>query len=218
MRRIFPSTEAIEKLKLDHAIEERCIFIRHGTAVEEQLRGVLSDDLYARVVPSWFNKLIGRKAGAQSDDVMWPGGFFGYPGRRLDSAALGEDVKETWRKEYLPGATSLIATTFCSALAGYLLADHPSQGRLRVTLHRTIVVGTEELLQQCCEYAGQGVLGDRQVAGRTFAVETATIGLAYRTRHIVRSKRGSTSTHSNWRWSNSTSPRPLAGWRRMLRS
>ena len=60
----------------------------------------------------------------------------------------------SWRKEYLPGPTALAALSLCTAIAGLLLRDHKPDKRLRVTLHRTRMVGEEPLLQQCCEYVG----------------------------------------------------------------
>jgi GAF domain-containing protein len=52
-------------------------------------------------------------------------------------------------------------------------------------------VGNEEFLQQTCDYAGDNFSRDQEsTAARTFQNDTATIGLAYRCRKIVRSKVG----------------------------
>src|SRR5947207_2825940 len=77
-----------------------------------------------------------------------------------------------------------------SALAGALRDAHPEPGRLRVTLHRAITVGDQELLQQACDYLGaDDEAGSASTAARTFPAENATIGLAYTCRRIVRSLR-----------------------------
>ena len=48
--------------------------------------------------------------------------------------------------------------------------------------------GTEEVLQQACDYQGVALVPER-TAGRTFPAKNATIGLAYQCRRVVRSKR-----------------------------
>src|SRR5262249_8488071 len=65
--------------------------------------------------------------------------------------------------------------------------SHPTKKNLRITLHRSIQIGEEkELLQQTCDYPGDPL----HTAGRTFPADTATIGIAYQTRKIARSKKG----------------------------
>jgi hypothetical protein len=51
------------------------------------------------------------------------------------------------------------------------------------------MVGDKGLLQQCCEYVGASIPETKHAAGRTFPVDKATIGLAYRCREIIRSVR-----------------------------
>lgn len=58
---------------------------------------------------------------------------------------------------------------------------------MRVTLHRALSLPREELLQQCCEYAGHAITDTRPGAGRTLSTDVATIGQAYETHRIVRS-------------------------------
>ena len=108
-------------------------------------------------------------------------------------------MRQEWRKEYLPGPTALAALSLCTAIAGLLLRGHKPDKRLRVTLHRTRLVGTS-LLQQCCEYVGTSIPKTRPAAGRTFPVEKATIGLAYRRREIIRSTKGVSTRRCTMPW------------------
>jgi hypothetical protein len=129
----------------------------------------------------------------QSDDIHWPGGYFGFPGSEKAAKDLDDEIRQEWRKEYLPGPTALAALSLCTAIAGLLLADHPPDRRLRITLHRTRMVGEEPLLQQCCEYVGAcipPIPPGKPAAARTFPVENATIGLSYRCREVIRSAKG----------------------------
>jgi hypothetical protein len=184
----FPSTQEIGAIVREHRIDERRVLIRHGTEFESQLTGVLSKELQERLDAA--RTAAGASFLLQPPEIAWPGGFFGFHGKSSDAPTLSDTVKASWRKEYLPGATEMLASSFCAAFAGHIVGTfHPTK-RLRVTLHRTIQIGDEELLQQCCDYAGHSLGASQPVAGRTFPVKMATIGLAYRTRKIVRSKNG----------------------------
>jgi FAD dependent oxidoreductase len=182
----FPSTADESDLQRQHAIPEERVIRRHGTLRDEQIEGTISRKLW---------EAIERRRGnatpdplSQTDDVLWPGGYFGFAGSTSDAARISDAVRQRWRKEYLPGPTVLIATAFCAALSGFIQAAHREVGRLRVTLHRAITFGNEELLQQACDYVGSEDAGGAiSTAGRTFPVEGATIGMAYRCRRIVRS-------------------------------
>jgi hypothetical protein len=121
---------------------------------------------------------------------LWPGGYFGFPGRWAQRAEIGDGIRSIWRKEYLPGATELLAKVFCASIAGAIATRHQPLGRLRVTLHRVVSFGNTEFLQQACDYQGAGPLGTTGSAGRTFPAENGTIGRAYACRRIVRSRRG----------------------------
>jgi hypothetical protein len=131
-----------------------------------------------------------EKAFLQTDTVCWTGGYFDFPGRLANIGRIKDDsVRARWRREYLPGPTSLLGTAISAVIAGDILHDYPDADRLRVTLHRTLTVGPEELLQQTAEYAGTvSIDPKRSSAGRTFPTSTMTIGLAFRCRKIVRSK------------------------------
>jgi hypothetical protein len=184
----FPSSQEEELLVRQHSIPPEQIIRRHGTLRAELLKGMLSDVLYAAI-----EKRRGRAVPdplSQSDKMLWSGGYFGLAGPSKAAVSADDAVRENWRKEYLPGATALLATAFCSSLAGAVRSTHREEGRLRITLHRAIEVGNEELLQQTCEYFGTEDAKGSGSAGRTFPARNATIGLAYRCRRIVRSLPG----------------------------
>lgn len=181
-----PSTLDEEKLIKQHAIHKRNIVRRHGTYRDDQLSAILSDHLY---------KAIKTRRGdakpdpfSQPDRARWPGGYFDFRGKSQDSFLIEDNKRGHWRKEYLPGPTELMATAFCATLAGLICSRHTEPGRLRVTLHRAISFGDEELLQQACDYQGTDTArGDKTAAARTFPASNGTIGIAYRCHKIVRS-------------------------------
>jgi hypothetical protein len=180
----FPSSLRTEVLMQQHTIPRARVIRRHGTLREAHLRGFLPQALYERV------RAASRSTASQSEEMLWTGGYFGFPGRSADASKLPDEIKAGWRKEYLPGPTALLATTFCAAVSGVLRQRHPRDKRLRITLHRAVVLGAEELLQQASDYVGtEGALGKESTAARTFPARNATIGLAYSCRQIVRSAR-----------------------------
>jgi hypothetical protein len=165
------------------------IIVRHGVDQERQreMTGVLPPELVAQLEPERHATL--------SEAAEWPGGYFGFKGpeARPDSE---DDIKRTWRKEHLPDATELVASSFCSAVAGRLGDVCVPGERLRVTLHRVLYLERERLLQQCCDYLGLedgkplvGASGD--TAGRTFTADAGTIGLACKTASVVQTRPGS---------------------------
>jgi hypothetical protein len=184
-----PSALKEEELIKQHGIDQSRIVRRHGTLRDEQLEACLSDDLF---------KAIATQRGtarpdpfSQIDREQWPGGYFGYAGKFKDASRVADEVRVDWRQEYLPGPVELLATTFCSSIAGLLLSTHKESGRLRVTFHRTLSLRDEELLQQSCDYAGTiNARGEKSTAARTFPAAYGTIGLAYKCRQIARSKSG----------------------------
>ena len=154
----------------------------------------LSSDLLARVED--FKKDAKSTARPQIATPSWPGGYFGYPGTLANivqssktSTPPADLVARGWRQEHLPGATTLAALGLCSCISGYLATLHQQDKRLRVTLHRALAFGGEELLQQCAEYCGLNVQETgRRNAGRTFPSSNGTIGLAYLMRSLIRTK------------------------------
>ncbi|WP_315806817.1 MULTISPECIES: hypothetical protein [unclassified Bradyrhizobium] len=180
----FPTDIAIPKIVAQHSIADDCIVIRHGTYREEQFQKVLSGNLVQQ-----FNRRVKSGRTLSLTDVpQWAGGYFGFPGSSRQARQLPDVQKKTWRKEYLPSPTNLVASALCSGIAGLLVESHPKDHRLRVTVHRAIVIHGQELLQQACEYQGLLLEGER-AAGRTFPADNATIGVAYKCRRIVRSKK-----------------------------
>lgn len=179
----FVPTALDECLLIDqNSISKDQIIRRHGPRPNEPIKDVLSATLWAVT-----EKKLCDNSLSQSDSVAWPGGYFDSPGSSKNPPGPDDPIREHWRREYLPGPTALVATALCASLAGAVQSGHPDGKRLRVTLHRSIKIGDDELLQQCCDYFGtENTAG---MAARTFPARNATIGLAYRCRRIVRSVR-----------------------------
>lgn len=181
-----------------HSISKSNFIKRRGVDRMAPFQSILSEELYGRVKEFRDGRLA-----IDALKSSWKGGYFGFPGSdaalklyaiTLSSnpkSALADIYKKNWRKEYLPGATQLASLNLCSCLSGYLRTQHSDAHRLRVTLHRTIVISGEELLQQCSEYCGVNA-NDPSVknAGRTFPADKATIGAAYISHQIWRTKKG----------------------------
>ena len=181
-----PSCAEIVELARMHGIPDAQVIQRHGTEVCKNMASLLSDDLMRAVTDRFCEGTPVR----QTEDIHWSGGYFGFPGPQKTAKDLDDQIRQYWRKEYLPGPTALAALSLCTGVAGLLRRDHPIDKRLRVTLHRTRMVGREPLLQQCCEYVGVSIPKTRPAAGRTFQVDKATIGLAYGCRETIRSVKG----------------------------
>ena len=176
----FVPTALNEGLLIDqNSISKDQIIRRHGPLRKETIKDIVSATLWAateELPDDWFS---------QSDGVAWPGGYFDSPGSSKNPPGPDDPIREHWRREYLPGPTALVATALCACLAGAVRRGHPDSKRLRVTLHRSVKIGDDELLQQCCDYFGTEKTPG--TAARTFPARNATIGLAYRCRRIVRS-------------------------------
>jgi len=178
-----PTSVEADQIIIQNALVRDCIVRRHGTNREAQFTRILSGALLTK-----FKRRCSSQSFSLSDSIAWRGGYFGYFGPRAGAPRLPNDLKKNWRKEYLPSPTALLATALCSSIVGYLSGKHPDDKRLRVTIHRAIQIGAEEVLQQACDY--QGIcLPPEKTAGRTFPARNATIGLAYACRQVVRSKR-----------------------------
>ena len=184
-----PSALNEADLIAQYGIESDHIIRRHGTMRDEQLKACLSSSLYDAI--STQRGKAKPDPFSQRDNERWPGGYFGFPGKSRDAGQVDDQAREHWRKEYLPGPTELLATSFCAAVAGILLCRHTEMGRLRLTLHRAMSFRNEELLQQTCDYLGTAdARGKTSAAARTFPAANGTIGVAYSCRQIVRSKQG----------------------------
>jgi hypothetical protein len=181
-----PSSECEETLLARYGIPVDQVVRRHGTKRLAQLERLLS--------PALFKMIDARNPGSagfamQRPDVLWPGGYFGYPGRTADLHNLTSDqLRSGWRKEYLPGPTELVAATICGAVVGVIRDMRPSLVHVRVTLHRVLPLGREVLLQQACDYQGQGFDAAEPTAGRTFPNRNAMIGLAWRCRRPAQTR------------------------------
>jgi len=183
-----PSNLTEKALIEQYGIATKRVIRRHGTLRDTQLKAMMSDTLYQAI--ETHREKPGTAKLLQGVTARWPGGFFDQPGLPSQTMAVSDKLRSAWRREYLPGPTQLMATAFCAALAGYLSQFHPTSKRLRVTLHRTMVFGAEELLQQACDYQGLGIdPEDQPGASRTFPAGNGTIGLAYSHKKIVRSIR-----------------------------
>lgn len=185
-----PSNLDEKALIQQYGVSSKRVIRRHGTLRDRQLKAMMSEELYQALETQ--REMPGTAKLRQGENARWPGGFFDQPGMPSEAvaAATSDTLKSSWRREYLPGPTQLMAGAFCAALAGFLAECHPADKRLRVTLHRTMIFGTEELLQQACEY--QGICIDRSDppgVSRTFPAGNGTIGLAYGRKRIIRSVR-----------------------------
>ena len=180
------STEKVSALTKRFSLSPEQIVRRHGTKRRRQLKRLLSHELYEAVKTDLSE--AGRLE--QHAGIRWKGGYFGHPARSTETAKVADRDRRSWRKEYLPGPTALLATTLCGTLVGELSRLRPTAGNFRVTLHRTLSLHNEELLQQACDYLGVGRRVISSTAGRTFPATEATIGLAYSCRAVVRSKKG----------------------------
>jgi hypothetical protein len=185
-----PSIEEVDILCARYSIPDDLVIRRHGTKRMPQLSRILSSPLFSII----SKKLEGDSDyGHQHADMLWPGGYFGYPGRTSDVPKLeDEELRSVWRKEYLPGPTALAAASICGAVLGVLRDLRPVLAHVRVTLHRVLPLHREQLLQQACDYQGWGFEQPRSTAGRTFPASNAMIGLAYRYARPVRTRPGVT--------------------------
>lgn len=182
-----PTTETVRAIRQRFSISADSVVERHGVRPLDQLQRMLPEQVFKDIEKR--RKKEPEAYGVQPARSFWPGGYFGYRGREADTATIADDQRRQWRKEYLPGPTALVATTLCGALAGAIERLRPDVAHFRLTLHRTISIHDEELLQQCCDYLGRGLEDATATAGRTFPAAAATIGAAYRCRRIVRTTR-----------------------------
>lgn len=183
-----PASGPLKAIAARYRIAEPYIVTRHGTDRLTPFKRLLPDRLYQQIEGDWEDNNC-RKF-HQSAETLWPGGYFGSPGRSGDPKQASYDTRTEWRKEYLPGPTALMATSVAGAVAGHILAIRPETQHLRLTLHRAIRIHDEDLLQQSCNYVGRGELDTRPTSARTFPALNATIGQAFVTRKTIRSRPG----------------------------
>ncbi|XVS67859.1 hypothetical protein ACQPYE_17985 [Actinosynnema sp. CA-299493] len=175
----------IEVLRWELRVDPANVIMRYGTKPGKTVNSVLLDDKLKKVVNQ---AVLDPRALRQDDTPHWSGGFFDFAGT-CESKERHDSVRAHWRKEYLPGPTEAISTAFCSSIAGFLAKGHPGDKRLRVTMHRTLLIGDEAVLQQCCEYQGINLSTKPAMSSaRTFPVNAGTIGVAYLTGKVVRTR------------------------------
>lgn len=183
-----PSNEEESQLVSRFDIPKDNVVWRHGVDRIGQLRRLLPANICKALAESWEDNRCQRLQ--QSAEILWRGGYFGSPGRLEDAGKVGDRERKIWRKEYLPGPTSLIGHTLVGALEAEIGRLRPHAKHFRITMHRVLSIHGEDLLQQLCGYVGRGFEESAPTAGRTFPAGNATIGLAYRTRQIIRSRPG----------------------------
>jgi hypothetical protein len=179
--------EDCAKICEEYGIRQADIIRRHGTDRWEAVEDVMEEALLVKSKPQ-LEQLKG--GGKQPDRILWNGGYWHQVSSKLKGTALEADTsKAKWRVEYLPSATQVLVTGFISGVAGYLDSLGTAGKDFRVTLHRTLFVGSEPTLQQAAPYAGStNRLGD---AGRTFGFSNGSIGYAATARQAVRTRRKS---------------------------
>jgi hypothetical protein len=180
-----PTNEQEKVLTGRMAIPAQHIVRRHGTNRLRQFERLLSEELYEELKKFGESDFAELRQGAE---IRWKGGYFGIPGRLSDRGDVSDKERATWRKEYLPGPTAILATVLCGSIAGGLARLRPQADHFRVTVHRVINIHNDDLLQQMCDYMGRVQEPKGSMAGRTFPMN-ATIGMAYKSRRIVRSIR-----------------------------
>lgn len=176
-----PSNEKESELCSRFDIPEERVIRRHGPDKRGQFSRFLACELDGK---------INENSNRQSAEVAWPGGYFGVPGPKADARKVADQIREGWRKEYLPGPTSLLATVLAGAVAALVGSIQPQADHFRVTVHRVLDVHTETVLQQACEYAGRIEKPKQLTSGRTFPASMATIGQAFSSRKPIRSRVG----------------------------
>lgn len=180
-----PTTESDTNLRRRFAISKDSVIERHGVRPLEQLKAMLPKDITKKIKIQ--RKKNSEKFAVQKDRSLWSGGYFGQIGRTSESATVGDDERQHWRKEYLPGTTALVATTLCGSIKGALERLRPDSEHFRITFHRSMSIHGESLLQQSCDYVGRKLEKADDTAARVLPAKTATVGAAYRCRKIVRS-------------------------------
>jgi hypothetical protein len=172
------------KICEEYGIKAADIIRRYGTDRWEAVEDVLDNALLSKSRPQ-LERLKG--GGKQSSTVRWNGGYWHEYSPKLKGQRLEVDTnKGKWRVEHLPSATEVLTTGFISAVAGYLDSLGTTGRDFRVTLHRTLFIGTEATLQQTAPYAGSPKRpGD---SGRTFGFTKGTIGYAATARQVARTR------------------------------
>ncbi|WJI76984.1 MULTISPECIES: FAD/NAD(P)-binding protein [unclassified Mesorhizobium] len=183
-----PTTESERAISARFGIPRNQVVRRHGVKPLAQIGKSLPPEVHDKIAQR--RKTDPDSYGLQQARSHWPGGYFGFEGTLTNANQTTDDARRQWRKEYLPGPTALLATTISGSIAGAISRMRPNAEHFRVTLHRTLSLNGDDLLQQACDYVGKGLLDASATAGRTIVASALTIGAAYQTRKIVRTPRG----------------------------
>lgn len=153
---------------------------RHGTNRESALKGVDC----GRAL-----RFLKGRSNFDSGRQIYP---FGWWGRYIDPGATSSSRPDPAPIEYVPPLLRTHATTFVSTLASILrgLIDRrqkpkrgPNKPKFRVTLHRLVQFGGEDVFQQVTPYKGR--IDSHGGVGRFFPVKGGIVGLACRTGSLV---------------------------------
>jgi hypothetical protein len=178
-----PSHREIADLVSEYGIARRNVLRRHGPDRTKHIESVFSPSVLSSLRAPFANF---EKRSIQRDEILWSGGYWDQLHRKFNKSATDSE-KQSWRQEYLPAATELLGSVFCSSVEA-LISQRANNADFRLTLHRVIVVGRQCWLQQTCKYFGNtSRIGEK---GRTFRVNEGIIGLAYRSRAICRTSVG----------------------------
>lgn len=178
--------ENVEKvIRKEYGIKRADVIRRYGIDPEKVIADVLDRSLY-RSAEKRIAALA--KQSFQGSEVYWGGGYWDRRSKDLTGIDPDDSTKRIWRVEYLPPATELLATGLVAAVAGYLESSGACGDDFRVTLHRTLLVGSEANLQQVTAYIGRTKRGRGGEKGRAFPFDHGTIGRAAVTRKILRTR------------------------------
>ncbi|MDE2807781.1 MAG: FAD-dependent oxidoreductase [Gemmatimonadota bacterium] len=178
-----PSCDGEDDILKKYSIPPEFVVRRHGTDRQQQFERILSE---CTLRLTRLEDLADSDLDLNPVTLHWPGGYFDHAGSSFYMKSIdSDDIRRSWRKEYLPGPTTLIGAALCGAVVGAVQHANPDVKHMRVTVHRVLPLNEEELLQQMCDYQGIDVLETKPTAGRTFPARNAMIGLAYRSHRPV---------------------------------
>lgn len=183
-----PSCDEEKVLVEKYSIPDDFVVRRHGTDRLNQLKRVWPGLDIENIEKRFTSE---NELSKQVSSIKWPGGYFDHRGSTSERDKIDSDeIRARWRKEYLPGPTTLVTATICSAIVGTIKDMRPTLRHLRVTMHRVLLLNEEHLLQQTCDYEGFGIRNGVSTRGRTFPAANAMIGLAYSSHRPVHTRKG----------------------------
>lgn len=186
-----PSNNKEADILRKYSIPKEFVVRRHGTDRASHFRRFFQsldvDDIDQMVA----NGDIGSH---EASSINWPGGYFDHRGSISEIGGVESDeVRARWRREYLPGPTTLVTAAICSSVVGSIVGSWPTLSHLRVTMHRVLLLNDEVLLQQTCDYEGLRIPDGGSTRGRTFLARNAMIGLAFGSHQPVHTRKAASS-------------------------